>query len=156
MIRCVFDTNIILAGLRSPTGASRELLRRLGRKEIRVLASVPMLLEYEDVLKRPEHLRSTNLTLEDVDVFIATVTTLIEPCRFTFCGGHNYVTQMMRLSLKPQSMVRPSVSSHSTNVIFGAVHTGLESKCFVQGIFYGGSLYERNKQLCLEVAIISF
>ena len=84
MIRCVFDTNIILAGLRSPTGASRELLRRLGRKEIRVLASVPMLLEYEDVLKRPEHLRSINLTLEDVDVFIATVTTLIEPVPLYF------------------------------------------------------------------------
>ena len=49
-----------------------------------MLASVPMLLEYEDVLKRPEHLRSTNLTLEDVDVFIATVTTLIEPVPLYF------------------------------------------------------------------------
>jgi len=50
--RVVLDTNVVVAGLRSSAGASHELLRRLRRGELEAVLSVPLLLEYEEVLMR--------------------------------------------------------------------------------------------------------
>ena len=49
----VADTNVILSGCRSPNGASFVVLRGMLSGEIPFAASPAMLLEYEDVLKRP-------------------------------------------------------------------------------------------------------
>ena len=51
------DTDVMVAALRSNTGASRQLLISALRKRFDLLLSVPLILEYEAVLKRPEHLR---------------------------------------------------------------------------------------------------
>ena len=48
---------MIVAALRSDAGALRQLLISALRKRFELLVSVPLLLEYEAVLKRPEHLR---------------------------------------------------------------------------------------------------
>lgn len=53
MINAVLDTNILVAGLRSRRGASFQLLRELGDGNLRLHISVPVALEYEDVLMRP-------------------------------------------------------------------------------------------------------
>jgi putative PIN family toxin of toxin-antitoxin system len=63
----VLDTSILVAALRSPTGASAELLRMARRNKFGVLISVGMILEYEAVLKRAEHLAVAELTIGDVD-----------------------------------------------------------------------------------------
>jgi len=52
MPRVVLDTNVVVAGLRSNAGASHELLRRLRRGELEAVLTVPLLLEYEEVLMR--------------------------------------------------------------------------------------------------------
>jgi putative PIN family toxin of toxin-antitoxin system len=49
----VLDTNVIVSGLRSDAGASFRVLRLLGNPLMRVHLSVPLVYEYEDVLKRP-------------------------------------------------------------------------------------------------------
>ena len=55
-MRVVLDTDVVLSGLNSPAGASRLLLIASWEGAIVPLASVAMMLEYEAVLKRPEHL----------------------------------------------------------------------------------------------------
>ena len=52
MIRAVIDTNVLVAGLRSQRGTSFRLLHLLGDPRWRPCLSVPVALEYEDVLKR--------------------------------------------------------------------------------------------------------
>lgn len=63
-MRVVFDTCVVVAGLRSKRGASYELLRRLGTDEFETAVSVPLVLEYEEVLKSQS--KSLGLTHEDV------------------------------------------------------------------------------------------
>lgn len=51
--RVVLDTSVLVAGLRSRRGASFRLLSLLGSGRFEVVLSVPVVLEYEDVLTRP-------------------------------------------------------------------------------------------------------
>ena len=73
-MRLVLATDVVVAAFRSPTGASAELLRMARRGEIGVAVSVALVLEYEAVLKRPEHLLTAGATLADaakaVDLFV--------------------------------------------------------------------------------------
>lgn len=59
MKRVVLDTDVMVAALRSPAGASAELLRRVHAGRLLMLASATLFTEYEAVLTRPEHLRTT-------------------------------------------------------------------------------------------------
>ena len=47
------DTDVLVAGLRSRTGASRILLLAVEARVIRPLVSVATFLEYEEVLTKP-------------------------------------------------------------------------------------------------------
>ncbi len=64
------DTDVLAAGLRSRTGASRILLLAVEACVIRPLVSVATVLEYEDVLTRPQHLMAAGLTYADVEAFL--------------------------------------------------------------------------------------
>ncbi len=64
-LRAVIDTNVLVAGLRSRRGISFRLLQLLGDPRWRPCLSVPVALEYEDVLKR-EFMR-TVIRSADVD-----------------------------------------------------------------------------------------
>ncbi len=50
--RIVLDTNVLIAALRSPSGASFQLLQRVGQGYFETCISVPLALEYESVAKR--------------------------------------------------------------------------------------------------------
>ncbi|WP_240905971.1 PIN domain-containing protein [Thiorhodococcus mannitoliphagus] len=52
------------------TGASRFLLHEIGVGRVMAAASVPLLLEYEAVLKRPETLNRSGGTAADMDVIL--------------------------------------------------------------------------------------
>jgi predicted nucleic acid-binding protein len=54
-MRAVLDTNVIVAALRSPRGASAALVRHAAQGAITLLMSVAIALEYEAVCLRPEH-----------------------------------------------------------------------------------------------------
>lgn len=60
----------MVAALRSDAGSSRQLLISALNKGFELLLSVPLMLEYEAVLKRPEHLRIAGATRDDVDVIL--------------------------------------------------------------------------------------
>jgi putative PIN family toxin of toxin-antitoxin system len=52
MYQAVIDTNVLVAALRSNRGASYRLLRLVGDPRWRINLSVPLVLEYEQTLKR--------------------------------------------------------------------------------------------------------
>jgi putative PIN family toxin of toxin-antitoxin system len=68
MIQIIFDTNILVAAFRSKRGAANLLLSKLNDERWQVNVSTALLLEYEDVLKRPE-MKDFVSTL-DVDIFL--------------------------------------------------------------------------------------
>ena len=64
----VLDTNVIVAAFRSSAGASHEVLKRLRRRRLRAVLSVPLLFEYEEVLTRQRE--ALTLSLEDVGAIV--------------------------------------------------------------------------------------
>lgn len=50
----VIDTNVLVAGLRSNRGRAFELLSRIGTGAFGIHLSVPLVLEYEEVLLREQ------------------------------------------------------------------------------------------------------
>lgn len=78
-MRFILDTNILVAGLRSPKGASSALLKLVLMGKIQPIASVPLFLEYEAVLLRPEHLLAAHLTKADVLNFLDVFAGLVVP-----------------------------------------------------------------------------
>ena len=68
MRELIFDTNVLLAGLRSKRGASYQLFRLFTEGRFRLNVSVALALEYEDVLKRPGLLGW--MTPQKVDIFL--------------------------------------------------------------------------------------
>lgn len=79
-MRVVLDTNVLVAALRSKSGPSRAWVRAALRREVEILVSVPLFLEYEAVLKRPEHLLATGLLkTELVDEFLAGLAGAVTP-----------------------------------------------------------------------------
>ena len=83
-VRLVLDTNVVVAAFRSDQGASRRLILAALDREVTMLASVPLMLEYESVLKRPEQLAAIGLTANEVDTVLDAVALVIEPVRLAF------------------------------------------------------------------------
>lgn len=67
-LNIVLDTNVIVAGLRSTEGASYRLLKLLGDKRFTTCLSVPLMAEYESVLKRKGLLQ--NIAESEIDDFL--------------------------------------------------------------------------------------
>lgn len=64
----VIDTNVILAGLKSSTGASFKLLNLMNDSRFNLNISATLIVEYEDVLKRNN--LDLGLTFETIERFI--------------------------------------------------------------------------------------
>lgn len=64
MKQVVLDTDVLTAALRSPSGASAEIVRLVKLGQLRWLVSVPLMLEYEAVTLRAERLEAIRQTPE--------------------------------------------------------------------------------------------
>ncbi len=64
----VIDTNVLVAALKSKRGASFKILSLLKSGKFKIHLSVPMVLEYEEVLSRKE--LSLNLTDRELESFL--------------------------------------------------------------------------------------
>lgn len=84
MLRIVIDTNVLIAARRSRSGASNELLRRVLDGRVRLLATVPLSIEYESILKRPEHLLRTDLAERTVTAFLDLLAGNVEEIRLYY------------------------------------------------------------------------
>lgn len=65
MYQIILDTNVLLSALRSQLGASFRILSLIDDSRFQLNLSVALVLEYEDVLKRPE--ANLNLTHQEID-----------------------------------------------------------------------------------------
>lgn len=83
-MRIVLDTSVVVSGLRTRLGAGNAVLREVAQLRLVPLANPPLFLEYEDVLKRPEHRLVHGLSLEAIDEFLAEFAALIEPVEVHF------------------------------------------------------------------------
>src|SRR5215472_2908733 len=84
-MRFVLDTSAMVASIRSDRGASRRLLEAALRGQgVTLLASVPLLIEYEAVMTRPEHLNAAGLTAAEVGILLDTVAAVAERVRLAF------------------------------------------------------------------------
>jgi putative PIN family toxin of toxin-antitoxin system len=79
MKRVVIDTSVVVAALRSRLGASNLLLREVADSQLSLLLSPALFLEYEEVLKRPEHRLVHRLREEQVDEFLAEIAAIAVP-----------------------------------------------------------------------------
>ena len=68
ILQIILDTNILVAAFRSRRGAASLLLDKINDLRWRVNVSTALLLEYEDVLKRPE--MKDFISESDVDIFL--------------------------------------------------------------------------------------
>lgn len=78
-MKCVLDTNILVAAIRSPQGASSALMKLTLTNKLSPLVSVPLFLEYESVLLRPEHLAASKLTKSQVLNFLDVLSGFVIP-----------------------------------------------------------------------------
>src|SRR5438552_5953170 len=80
----VLDTDVIVAALRSDRGASRQLLLAALDRQFELLLSVPLILEYEAVLTRPEHLASCGLSNIEIGRVLDDLAAVARPVKFAF------------------------------------------------------------------------
>lgn len=68
MLQVVVDTNVIVSGLRSRKGSAFILLQHIGKGKFDINLSVPLILEYQDVLFRqlPSLSSLTTADIEDL------------------------------------------------------------------------------------------
>lgn len=80
----MLDTDVLVAAMRSPSGASAAILKaaRLGR--ITLLMSVSLALEFEAVCSRVEHRVAAGLSEREVSVFVSVVIAMTEPVETHF------------------------------------------------------------------------
>lgn len=84
LMRIVLDTDVVVAGLRSRRGASRAWLRAAIRREVEILLSVPLVLQYEEVLLRPEILAAIDGTPKRVGQFLDVLCAVGRPVEISF------------------------------------------------------------------------
>jgi len=77
-VRLVLDTDVVVAAMRSPGGASAELIRRIDRGRATLLLSVSLVLEYEAVCVLAVHRQAGALGLDEVLLFLDELVTMSE------------------------------------------------------------------------------
>lgn len=83
-MKIVLDTSVVVAGLRTRLGAGNAVLGLVAERRVRLLATPPLFLEYEDVLKRAEHRLAHGLAPAEIDEFLAELAALVEPVEVHF------------------------------------------------------------------------
>jgi putative PIN family toxin of toxin-antitoxin system len=83
-MRMVLDTDVIVAAMRSPSGASAGLLEAALDGRVTLLANVALVLEYEAVCSRDEHLRAAGFSAAQMSVFVDALAALAEPVESHF------------------------------------------------------------------------
>ncbi len=61
------DTNVILAALLSQAGSSHLILKLILEEKLNIALSTPVVLEYDDVLRRKEILEKLNISSDQVE-----------------------------------------------------------------------------------------
>ena len=66
----MLDTDVVVAAMRSPRGASAELLRRIDGGKAVMLLTVALALEYESICTLAEHRLASGLSASDAALYV--------------------------------------------------------------------------------------
>ena len=80
----MLDTDVMVAALRSDRGASRQLLLAALNRQFELLLSVPLMLEYEAVLTRTQHLSACGLSSAEIGRVLDDLAAVARPVRLAF------------------------------------------------------------------------
>ena len=80
----MLDTDVMVAAFRSSRGASRQLLLGALHGEFQLLLSVPLILEYEAVLNRSEHLAACGLNATEIGQVLDDLAAVAERVSLSF------------------------------------------------------------------------
>ena len=83
-MRTVLDCDVLVAAVRSDQGASRQLVLSAFDGQYRLLLSVPLVIEYEAVLTRTEHLETANLSVQEVGIILDALIAVGQAVRLSF------------------------------------------------------------------------
>ena len=75
----MLDTNVVVAAMRSPSGASAAILTSARAAQVTLLANVALALEYDAKCSLAEHQLAAGLSTGQVSVFIDAVIAMLEP-----------------------------------------------------------------------------
>ena len=80
----MLDTDVMVAALRSSRSASRQLLLGALGGGFQLLLSVPLILEYEAILNRPEHLAACGLSAAEIGRVLDDLAGIARPVSLSF------------------------------------------------------------------------
>jgi putative PIN family toxin of toxin-antitoxin system len=83
-VRLVLDTDVVVAAMRSPRGASAELLRRIDGGRAVTLLTVALALEYEAICTLAEHQLASGLRAGEVSLYVDGLIAMAEPVQSFF------------------------------------------------------------------------
>ena len=83
-MRLVLDTNVVVAGLRSPSGASARLLEMVLERRVTLILSVALALEYESVCGDPAQRIVSGLKENEVGQIVSALCAVAEPVAASF------------------------------------------------------------------------
>lgn len=83
-MRAVLDTNVVVSAFRSRRGASFQVMSKAASGRFRMVVSTSLFLEYEEVLKRPEHRVENELSVADIDRALLGLAAIAEPADIHF------------------------------------------------------------------------
>jgi putative PIN family toxin of toxin-antitoxin system len=83
-MRLVLDTNVLVAAIPSDQGASRRLLVAALGRWCQLLVSASLLIEFESVLKRPEHRAASGASIEDIEGLLDGLARVAEPVEISY------------------------------------------------------------------------
>jgi predicted nucleic acid-binding protein len=83
-MRVALDSDVLVAAVRRRRGASRAWLRAVLRREATLLLSVPLALQYEAVLTRPEQLAASGASLSQIGALLDALCEVCTPVEISF------------------------------------------------------------------------
>lgn len=124
-VRLVLDTDVIVAAMRSPGGASAALLEAALEGSVTLLANVALVLEYEAVCSRQEHRVAAGLTPREVMNFVDAVAALAEPV------ASHFIWRPQLKDPADEMVLEAAVNGHADGIVtFNRRDFGLSPKRF--------------------------
>ncbi|MCY4397971.1 MAG: putative toxin-antitoxin system toxin component, PIN family [Gemmatimonadetes bacterium] len=83
-MRLVLDTNVVVAALRSPSGASAALVEQALDRRFTLLLTVPLVLEYEGTCRHPTQRIASGLSESEVRTVVSALCAVGKPVQVWF------------------------------------------------------------------------
>lgn len=93
-MRIVLDTNVLYQALRNSSGASYFILQLVRERRLEMAISVPVFLEYQDVLLRRKSLKDLKLSRQEIEAVLRLIAYIAKPTSIHF---------LMRPNLKDEN-----------------------------------------------------